>query len=166
VRSVGVVVVDVVGDESFELSLVPDDGAVGQFATQSSDPALGERVGDRRPGRGFEDLEAFGSEYLVEGVDELAASVAHERSCLGETVRMVQEQVAGCLGGPWLGRVRGDPREEHFSVGDADEEQQVVAAQQSGVDGGEVAGDGSLGLVGTGSRSPSNVVERGQCPGV
>ena len=32
VGSVGVVVVDVVGDESFELALVPGDGAVEQFA--------------------------------------------------------------------------------------------------------------------------------------
>ena len=51
VRPVGVVVVDVVGDESFELVLVPDDGAVEEFAAQGPDPAFRERVRDRRPDR-------------------------------------------------------------------------------------------------------------------
>ena len=47
VRSVGVVGVDVVGGESFELALVPDDGAVEQFAAQGPNPAFGECVRDR-----------------------------------------------------------------------------------------------------------------------
>ena len=55
---VGVVVVDVVVDEAFELALVPDDGAVEQLATDGPDPAFRERVRDRRPDRGLEDLEA------------------------------------------------------------------------------------------------------------
>ena len=139
-RPVGVVVVDVVGDDPFELSLVPDDGAIEQLASQGPDPAFGERVGDRRPDRGREDLEAFGSEDLVEGVDELAASVTHERSSICEPVGMTEEQVPGRLGGPRAGRVGGYAGEEDFAGGDVDEEQQVVAAQQSGVDGGEVAG--------------------------
>ena len=49
--AVGVVVVDVVDDEVFELSLVPDDGAVEELAAQGPDPALGERVGDWGPDR-------------------------------------------------------------------------------------------------------------------
>ena len=92
--------VDVVGDDPFELSLVPDDGAIEQLASQGPDPAFGERVRDWRRDRGLENLGAFGSEYLVEGVDELAASVAHERSGIGESVGVAQEQVAGCLGSP------------------------------------------------------------------
>ena len=67
-------------------------------------------------------------EDLVEGVDELADSVTREGSGLGETVWMTEEEVAGCLGGPGPGRVGGDAGEEHFAVGDVDEEQQVVAA--------------------------------------
>ena len=144
-RPVSVVVVDVVGDESFELSLVPDDGAVEQLSAQSPDPALGERVPHRRSDWGFESLEAFGSEDLIERVNELAAAVTHERSGIGEPVGVAEEQVAGCLGGPRPGRVGGDPCEKDFAGGDVDEEQQVVAAQECGVDGGEVAGDGGLG---------------------
>lgn len=79
-RPVSVVIVDVVGDEAFQLALVPDDGPVEELATQSSDPAFSERVGDWRSDRGFEDPQPFGSEDLVEAVDELAAAVTHERS--------------------------------------------------------------------------------------
>ena len=46
----------------------------------------------------------------------------------------------------WVVRgVGGDSCVEHFSGADVDEEQQVVAAQECGVDGGEVAGSGGLG---------------------
>jgi hypothetical protein len=83
---VGVVVVDVVDHEAFELMLVPDDGAVEELAAQSSDPALGEGVGDRGPNGGLEDLETLGSEDFVEGVDELAAAVADECSRICESV--------------------------------------------------------------------------------
>ena len=86
VGPVGVVVVDVVGDEAFELVLVPDDGAVEEFASQGPDPAFGERVGDGRSDGGLEDLEAFGAEDLVEAVDELAASVTDQRPGIGESV--------------------------------------------------------------------------------
>jgi hypothetical protein len=56
---------------------------------------------------------------------------------------MVQEQVAGGLGGPRAGWVRADAGEEHLSGLDVDEEQGVVAAKRGGVDGEEVAGDGA-----------------------
>ena len=76
----GVVVADVVDDEPFELLLVPDDGAVEEFSADGSDPAFGECVSHRRADRCLEDLEAFGSEDLVERVDELAATVTDQRT--------------------------------------------------------------------------------------
>jgi hypothetical protein len=75
---VGVVVLDVVDDEALELMLVPDDGAVEKLAAKGSDPAFSECVRHRGPDRCGEDLEAFGSEDLVEGVDELATAVTYE----------------------------------------------------------------------------------------
>ena len=66
----GVVVLDVVEDETFELAFVPDDGSVEEFASQGSDPSFGERVRDGRSDWGLEDLEFFGSEDLVERADE------------------------------------------------------------------------------------------------
>jgi len=80
VGSVLVVVVDVVADDTLEVSLVPDDGAIEELAACRSDPALGKRVGHWRADRSLEDLEPFGAEDLVEGVDELAATVANEGS--------------------------------------------------------------------------------------
>ena len=73
----GVVVGDVAGDESFELLLVPDDGAVEEFSSDRSDPSFGERVRYWGSNWGLEDLEAFGSEDLVEGGGELAATIAY-----------------------------------------------------------------------------------------
>jgi len=86
VWSVGVVVVDVVGDESFELTLVPDDGAVEGLSPKGPDSALGECVRYRRSDWGLHDLGAFGSEDLVEGVDELASTISDRRMCIGEPV--------------------------------------------------------------------------------
>ena len=42
--------VDVVGHESFELSLVPDDGPVEELSAKRADPALGQRAGPRCSG--------------------------------------------------------------------------------------------------------------------
>ncbi len=52
----------------------------------------------------------------------------------------------GCLGGSGAGRVGGGAGVEHLAGVDLDEEQDVVAAQQRGVDRQEVARDRSLRL--------------------
>jgi len=103
VRTVPVVVRDIFDDEAFELLLVPDDGAVEEFSADRADPSFGEGVGDWGADGGLEDLEAFGSEDLVEGVDELAASVADQSASTTELAGVVEEQVAGCLGVQELG---------------------------------------------------------------
>ena len=72
-------------DEAFELPKVPDDGAVEELAAQGADPAVGVGVRHRGPNRCLENLEAFGSENLVEGVGELAAAVAYECSRIRES---------------------------------------------------------------------------------
>jgi len=140
-----VVVRDVVDDETFELLVVPDDGAVEELSPDRSDPTLSERVGDRRADRSLEDLEALRSEYLVEVIDELAAAVANQSTSTFEPVGVAEEQVAGCLGGPVAGGVRGETSEDHLAGFDVDEEQDVVAAQECCVDGEEVARDSGLG---------------------
>ena len=85
-RAVGpvhVVVRDVVDHETLELALVPDDGSVEELASQSADPAFGERVRDRRPDGCLENLEALATEDLVEVVDELAGAVSQKCSGVG-----------------------------------------------------------------------------------
>ncbi|MDH3303368.1 MAG: hypothetical protein OES24_22930 [Acidimicrobiia bacterium] len=49
---------------------------------------------------GFEDLEAFGSEDVVEGVDELAATVADEGFGVSKLIGVSEEQGCGLLGWP------------------------------------------------------------------
>ena len=55
------------------------DGLPEEFAADRSDPAFGERVGDRSPDGRFDDPEALGAEDFVERFDELAAAVADQR---------------------------------------------------------------------------------------
>ena len=77
------------------MATVPDDGAVEELAAQGADPAFGERVRHGSAHRRLEDLHAFGSEDLVEGVDELACAVAHECQGVGELVAVLDQQVPG-----------------------------------------------------------------------
>ena len=88
-----VVVIDVVDDEPLELVAVPNDGAIEELAPKGADPAFGERVRHGSAHRCLKDLAAFGSQDLVESVDELASAVAHERPGVGESVAVTQQQV-------------------------------------------------------------------------
>jgi hypothetical protein len=72
--------IDVAGDESLKLVLVPDDGSVEKLAADRADPSFSEGVGHRCSDRCFEDLESFGSEHLVEGGGELAATISRTRA--------------------------------------------------------------------------------------
>ncbi len=103
VRAIGVVgagaVSDVVDGEAFKLSAVPGDGSVEEFASDRSDPALGERVGHRRPWGRLENLEALAPEDLVERVDELATSIAYQCTSPLKPIAVYEEQVGGGLGG-------------------------------------------------------------------
>ena len=120
--------IDVVDDEPLELAAVPDDGAVEELASKGGDPAFGERVRHGSAHRCLKDLAAFGSEDLVESVDELASAVAHERPGVGESVAVTEQQVPGGLADPDAGGVVRDPCEVDGSGGDVDAQQQVEPA--------------------------------------
>jgi hypothetical protein len=68
---VGVVVLDVLAQEMFQLTAVPDEGAVEELPANGADPSFRVRVGDGRVGRGANDRGAVASEDLVERGDEL-----------------------------------------------------------------------------------------------
>ena len=110
--AVGVVVVEVVDDESMELALVPDDGAVEELAAQGADPTFREGVGHWCAHGGLEDPETFGGEDFVEGGDELAAAVAYERSGVGEQVGMAPGQSEPASGETTASRSRAGSRGE------------------------------------------------------
>ena len=111
-----VVAVDVAADEALELFAVPDDGVVEEFSADRSDTAFSERVRHRSPHWCLEDLEAFGLEDLVEGIDEPAATVSKERPGTFEAFAVADEQFPGGLGGLLAGWVGGDAGEETSRV--------------------------------------------------
>ncbi len=75
-----------------------------EFAVDRSDPPLSERVGHRSPHRGLEDLGAFGAEDLIEGVDELAPTIANTTP---STVERFRSRQVGLESGAQLGHVAG-----------------------------------------------------------
>jgi hypothetical protein len=101
--------------------------------------ALGVRVGLRRAERRQDRLDAVGAEDLVEAGDKLGVAVAdqkpHIAECSGEA------EVARLLGDPRAVGVRGDAGEVDAAGLQLNEEEDVVAAQQRGLDAEEVAGD-------------------------
>ena len=63
-------------------------------------------------------------------------------------VAEVHEQVAGLLGDPGLGRVGGDPGDVHAATVVLDHDEDVEAAQEDGVDVGEIDREDRVGLRG------------------
>lgn len=104
------VVLDVVGDQSSELGLVPDDGAVAEFAAQGAEPPFDVTVRDRCPWWGLGNIDAFSAEDFVEGVGELAGTVTHEHLALVEpggagdgaipAARRIDQTVDAAIGWP------------------------------------------------------------------
>jgi hypothetical protein len=109
-------------------------------------PALRDRV---RPGRSHRDadgLDADRGEHRVKAGGELGVPVADEEpespTCLIE----VGSEVACDLGNPWAIRVGGGTEDVDDASLQLDHEQDVVAAEQHGVDVKEVGGHDALGL--------------------
>src|SRR4051812_19927959 len=123
VRTVGVVVLDVVAQEPLEFAAVPDEGAVEELP-HGADPAFRISVGDWCVRRCANSRRAVAAEDLMECSDELAGAVADQEPNLA---LVVQQQVPGSLGGPGAGRIRRDAGEVHAAGVEFDEEQDVVA---------------------------------------
>ena len=62
-RTVGVVVLDVLGEHDFEVPPSQDEQPVQAFATDGTYPSLGVRVRARCADRCFEYLDAFGRKH-------------------------------------------------------------------------------------------------------
>ena len=121
---------------------------VEAFAAQRADEALGDRVRARCPDWGAEDADVGAGEHGVEGGSELGISVADQEPELGGAVTEVDQQVAGLLGDPGAGGMSGDPGKVHAAAAVLDHYEHVQAAQEDGVDVGEVDGEDRVGLRG------------------
>jgi hypothetical protein len=80
VGAVGVLVLEVVAEELFELSAVPDEGAIEQFAAHRADPSFRVSVGDGCVRRCANDRRGAASEDFVESSDELAGARRQSRT--------------------------------------------------------------------------------------
>jgi hypothetical protein len=100
---------------------------------------------DRATGRGADDADVGTGEHVVEGGGELAVSVADQEP---GPVAEIHQQVAGLLGDPGSGGVGGDPGDMHAAAAVLDHDEDVEAAQEDGVDVGEVDGEDGVGLRG------------------
>ena len=125
-----------------------DQQMVEAFAAQGADEAFCDGVRARCPGWGAEDGDVGAGEHGVEGGSELGISVADQEPELGGAVTEVDQQVAGLLGDPGAGGMSGDPGKVHAAAAVLDHYEHVQAAQEDGVDVGEVDGEDRVGLRG------------------
>jgi hypothetical protein len=123
-----------------------DQQVVEAFAAQGADEAFGDRVRPRCPHWCAEDGDVGAGEDRVEGGGELAVPIADQVPELLGVVAEVHEQVAGLLGHPGAGGMSGDPGEMHAAAAVLDHDQDVEAAQEDGVDVGEVDREDRVGL--------------------
>ena len=95
----------------------------------------------------------------------LAVSVADQEPELLGAVAEVHEQVAGLLGDPGAGGMGGDPGDVYAAAAVLDHDEDVEAAQEDGVDVGEVDGEDRVGLRGAGTvaRSVRTGAEQDRC---
>jgi hypothetical protein len=106
VRTVGVVVIDVLGQDAAQMPLASDQGPIGTFAAEATYPAFGDRVGPRRSHRSRDEVDAHRDEGRIERRSEFGVMVADQELQLVGTPLKVHEQVAGPLRHPRPGRVR------------------------------------------------------------
>ena len=146
VRAAGVVVVNVVGQDPFEVSSVPYQDPIQAFGADGAYPAFGVGVRLRRPRWGPERLDAGRGENCIERRGELAVAIADQEPELGGALVEVHQQIPGRLGHPGAGRVGGDAGQVHPAVLEFDDEQDVQPGQPDRLDGEEVAGQRPGGL--------------------
>src|SRR5512135_3194521 len=90
-----------------QLGLVPDQGAMQELAAASPDPAFGDRVHAGRPDVAEHGPDPGIGEDRVERGREIRAAVADHELDPVRLVAEVHEEVAGLLGSPFPGGMRG-----------------------------------------------------------
>ena len=125
-----------------------DQEVVEAFPAQGADEAFRDRVRAGCPDRRADDPDVGAGEDGVERGGELAVPVADQEPEPVGAIAEIHEQVAGLLGDPGSGGVGGDPGDVHAAAAVLDHHEDVEAAQEDGVDVGEVDGEDRVGLRG------------------
>jgi len=129
-----VVVRLVLGQDGAQVRLAEDQHPVQKLAAQGSYEALAGRVHPRCPDGGAQDRGAGGLEDGVEGAGEVRSAVADQEPELLEAPVHAHGEVAGLLGRPLAGGMRGDATQVHTASAVLDEHQDIQPFQQGGVD--------------------------------
>ena len=146
VRSVPVVVLDVLAQYEVEVAWSGDQKVVEALSSQCPDEPFGNRVRPGRLDRGADDPQVGAGEDGVERSGELAVPVADQEPEPVGAAAEIHQQVAGLLGDPGAGGVGGDPGEVHTAAAVLDHDEDVEAAEEDGVDVGEVDREDGVGL--------------------
>jgi hypothetical protein len=109
-------------------------------------PALHDGVHARHSDAGENDLDARVSQDLVEQGWELRVPIPDEMPDDDSGVFQVHDQVAGSLGDPRRGRMRGSAKDPHATGGLLDDRQDALALAGQGDRLDEVAGQQRIGL--------------------
>ena len=147
-RAVGVEVLDVLAQHDVEVTWSGDQEVVEAFPSPCPDEAFRNRVRPGRSDRGADDPQVGAGEDGVERGGELAVPVADQEPEPVAAVAEVHQQVAGLLGDPGAGGVGGHPGDVRTAAVVLDDDEDVEAAQERGVDVGEVDGEDGVGLRG------------------
>ena len=146
VRTLAVVMADVLSKHSLEVAMAKDEHPVEAFASDGSHPTLRVGIGSRRSNRGLNDLDALGAEHLIEAGRELCVPITDEELDGTTSISQVTDQIAGHLGNPGTDWMFGDTQDVDLSAGQFDHEEHVKLLEQDGVHGEEVGGQHGAGL--------------------
>ena len=129
-----------------EVALSGDQELVEAFPAEGADEAFRDRVHPWCPYR----VRMIRMSVPVKTASNVAVNfvvpVADQEQELVGAFAEVHQEVAGLLGHPGLGGMGGDPGEVYAATAVLDHQQDVQAAEEDGVDVGEVDGKDRVGL--------------------
>jgi hypothetical protein len=132
VGPVGVVVLDVLVEDSPEMATTLNHGPVEALVTHTPNEPFGEDVGFRGAHRGANHPDGFRFEDFVERSRELGVPIPDPQPEAGEV--LAHREVPGLLADPRTVRMRGDPAEMHPAAGDLEAAGDIETAPSEGLD--------------------------------
>ena len=95
-RTVGVVMLDVLAQHRREVARSGDQEMIEAFTAQGADEAFCDRVRSRCPHRGADDADVRAGEDRVEGGSELAVPVADQKPEPGSVITQSMNRLRAC----------------------------------------------------------------------
>src|SRR5680860_309661 len=137
-RSLPVVVADVLPEDSQEMSLAADEDVVRTLAPCGSHESFGDGVCRGRAYRRADDPHSFRAKHLIEGSRVLGVAVPDQE--LGASQVIFHHQVAGLLCNPGGIGMGSDASQVDPACGEFDEEKNIERLQPDSLHTEEVAG--------------------------